>query len=399
MSNYAIAIMGGNGDLAHRLLIPGIAEFVGHDDATVRIVGVGSSEVPNYSQLVQESLEDAGHDEDVAAKLASAAIYVQGDATEPDTLRTILDEDPDVIYFALPPNVTLDVASALRETDISREVTLAVEKPYGTTAEEADALDQALAEVTDRVIRIDHFLSESAVLNLVGITRSVAPVREAWSSEWIESIEVLYDETLALEGRAEFYDSTGAAEDMHQSHLLQSLAAVLAAGGESAPILRAMSYVEGTAKRARYTAGEIDGEHVPAYVDEEGVDPDNNAETLAQFNVSVDTDQWRGTTFRLRSGKAMGTDRQAIIVRFRQPDSTPAQLVVPFGDAVTRTPEREPYGRVAHGVLTGDTSVGVEQGTPQRCWEIIRPVLDAFETGEVPMEDYPAGSQGPKGWA
>jgi glucose-6-phosphate 1-dehydrogenase len=34
----------------------------------------------------------------------------------------------------------------------------------------------------------------------------------------------------------------------------------------------------------------------------------------------------------------------------------------------------------------------------ERCWEIVEPVLAAWRAGEVPLEEYAAGSDGPADW-
>ena len=43
----------------------------------------------------------------------------------------------------------------------------------------------------------------------------------------MESVEVVYDESLGLEGRAGYYDHAGALVDMLQSHLLQVMALLM----------------------------------------------------------------------------------------------------------------------------------------------------------------------------
>jgi glucose-6-phosphate 1-dehydrogenase len=34
----------------------------------------------------------------------------------------------------------------------------------------------------------------------------------------------------------------------------------------------------------------------------------------------------------------------------------------------------------------------------EQCWRIVQPVLDSSAAGEVPLDEYPAGSQGPSNW-
>ena len=93
----------------------------------------------------------------------------------------------------------------------------------------------------------------------------------------VERVEIVFDEKLALEGRAGYYDTAGALIDMIQSHLLLVLA--LAAmeppsnGRRRRPARRDGQVLRATrpwkdepveSRRARYTAGTIDGRKLPA---------------------------------------------------------------------------------------------------------------------------------------
>lgn len=423
-------ILGGAGDLARRLLIPGIGEYLAqYDGTTIRLVAVGQDEVPDYPGLVRASLKEAGLPE----ALIDAASYRTADATSAADLQDVLDAIPTdgrtVIYYALPPAVTEKSVAVLKDVALPADVVLALEKPFGEDAAGADDLDTQLLAATneDHVFRVDHFICESAVSNLVNLVEANAPFAASWSGRYIESVDITFDETLALEGRAEFYDNNGATRDMIQSHLLQVMAHVLAVGGPSGPggILDAASVIPGSARRARYTAGSVNGRRLPSYLDEEGVDPARGTETLVQLDLGVHTEQWEGVRVRLRSGKAIGDPDQAITVGYRIPDGseedTPARLVLPFTDDILLevnvpdhgyrdnlqrvtlhsdlVPSRlSPYGRVVRALIRDDHRVEVPVGTPQRSWEILQPVLDAFAGDEIPMEEYPAGSGGPAEW-
>lgn len=50
------------------------------------------------------------------------------------------------------------------------------------------------------------------------------------------------------------------------------------------------------------------------------------------------------------------------------------------------------------GVLDGDAMLAVRGDTAVRCWLIVEPVLRAWAAGKVPMQTYPAGSEGPRSW-
>ena len=184
-------------------------------------------------------------------------------------------------------------------------------------------------------------------------------------------------------------------------------------------------------RRARYTAGAIEGREVPDYVAEEGVDPARRTETLAQVQVEIANHRWAGVPFVLRSGKAMGATRKQAIIHFKPPAHVPAgfggrdtgdRLVVDFkpdgfelhlttngkGDPFTfeQTVLRgelgggqlAPYGEVLASILDGDPRLAVRGDAAEECWRIVEPVLEAWRAEAVPMDEYAAGSSGPAGW-
>lgn len=53
-----------------------------------------------------------------------------------------------------------------------------------------------------------------------------------------------------------------------------------------------------------------------------------------------------------------------------------------------------PYGQVLSGVLDGDPTLSVRRDHAIETWRIVEPVLHAWRTGAVPLEEYPAGWAG-----
>lgn len=432
-------ILGGAGDLVRRLLIPGMAGYLREYEGTrINIVGSGRSEIDDYPQLVRDSLTEADTEVDdaVVDSLAEHATYLVTDATDPAELQKLLDSrepgDRAVLYFALSPSVTAQAVDALAGVTLPEGIVLAMEKPFGEDADTARELNEKLWKITDEehIFRIDHFNCETALSNLVGLMGANAIFSAGWNKEAIEKIEIIYDESLGLEGRAEFYDSNGAVRDMLQSHLLQVMAHALAAGTDDPviDILAATDIEPDSIRRARYTEGEAGGERMPDYVQEEGVAPERRTETLFQVTAWVDTDRWSGVPVTLRSGKALGKPRKEIAISYRRqgfPEETQLQpgsrLLFPFTDEVVLEAnvsdhgynhnlqrvnlhtelvpsQLTAYGRVVRSILDLSEAAEVPADAPGRTWEIVEPVLAAFENDDVPLEEYPAGSEGPEGW-
>ena len=208
----------------------------------------------------------------------------------------------------------------------------------GATVSEAELLATLVPE--DQIHRVDHFLGKSTVLNILGLRFANRLFEPTLNAEHVAAVDIVFDESLALEGRAGYYDTAGALVDMVQSHLLQVLA-LLAMDApptidarelrdRKAQVLRATRLwdddVRASTRRARYTAGEIDGRRLPAYADEAGVDESRGTETLAEVVLAVDTWRWAGVPFRLRSGKAMSATRKEAVITFKQPSRVPDGL-------------------------------------------------------------------------
>jgi len=447
-----IAILGANGDLAKRLLIPGLGEVVdAARDISLQIIGAARTPQSNeeWRATVRASLEDAGIGARTVDALVSTTEFIPTDASDPDELRALLDActGSPILYIALPPSAGRKVAEALAQIDLPDDLLIAIEKPFGDDLADAQALNAALADVVpeERLWRIDHFLGNATVLGMLGLRFGNRLLEAGWNAEQIEKVEILYDEELGLEGRAAFYDQTGALRDMLQSHLLMVLALTAMERPDAvtptdvhdriAEVLGAVRLWKddpSTARRARYTEGRVGDRLFPSYVDEPDVDASRETETLAQLLLQVDTPRWQGVPFVLRSGKGIGDPRREVAVHFRR-SAAPTGLDAPDGhaDTVLRMSlkggavhldlivtgaddvdglrrvelEADPgaaalsaYAQVLAGLLQENTLLSVRGDIAEQCWRIVTPVVTAWAAGETPLEEYEAGSAGPTDW-
>lgn len=443
-----LVILGASGDLTSRLLLPGIASFLGSGrSAPLHVIGVDREPMTAVEWRRRVKTAFTGVKGAAVASVAKTTTYLQGDATSADDLARVLAAAPGriALYFALPPAVTELACKALSTLELPKGIVFALEKPFGTDLASAKKLNRLLETMLPehQIFRVDHFLGKSTVLNLLGLRFANRIFEPLFSSPNVERVEITFDESLALEGRAGYYDKAGALVDMIQSHLLLVLA--LAAmeppstvdaddlRGAMAQVLRATRpwKKNGTSsRRARYSAGSIAGRKLPAYVDEQGVDPNRSTETLAEVTLAIDTWRWAGVPFVLRSGKALGEARQEIVVTFRdvphlptglsgapgpsqlrismKPASLDLDLVINGeGDPFTldrtvlhtdlRAGELSAYGEVIDGLLECDPTLSVRGDVAEECWRIVGTVLGAWRKGAVPLETYPAGSDGPWG--
>lgn len=455
-----MVLFGATGDLAGRYLLPALAALQHAqrlpDDLRVVGAAVEDWDDERFRAHAAERLDNQADGVPAEARdaLLRALCYRRVDFADTSSVAAAvaaLDApgDPVAAYLALPTGPMPAAIRALSEIGLPPGSRIAVEKPFGEDLESARSLNGLLAEAVgsdgeQAVFRVDHFLGLAPVQNLLGLRLANPIIDVLWNSRHVERIEIVWEETLALEGRASFYDHAGALRDVVQNHLMQVLCLVameppadvrMDLRDRKLDVLRAVRPLEPEAiasrtRRARYTAGRIGGLAVPDYVAEEGVEPERCTETFAEVTLELDSERWTGTPFVLRAAKAMGRDRMEVVVRFRAADrlpfpdgagkATPDELRIGLDEpgylrlCLTGTTPGPPlhltpmtlaahlrawdlpeYGRVLHNLLSGDSTLSVRGDEAEEAWRILDPVLTAWEEGRVPLEVYPAGSEGP----
>jgi len=448
-----LVIFGATGDLTARFLLPGLAALrkAGLLGSRFSMTGAGREDWDSerFRFWADEQLRRHAPHLPTADRqaVAAASRYRQADVLDPAAVASVIAGDgPVAAYLALPPAVFPGAVSALREAGLPAGSLIVLEKPFGEDLASAASLNRLLAETVpeQEVFRVDHFLAMTTVQNVLGFRLANRLLEPVWNSAHIAEVDIIWDESLALEGRAVYYDGVGALKDMVQNHLLQLLCLVAmeppASLGErdlrdrKVDVLRSLRplSVDEAAKvtrRARYTAGRIGDRDVPAYANEDGVDPSLSTETFAEVRLELENWRWLGTEFRIRTGKALGRDRKEVAVRFRdvphlpsapEPGARPAADLIRFGlepeslaleltgvgarvgelspltlTAELAPPELPAYGQLMLHVLNQNAALSIRGDEAEESWRVVTPVLEAWAAGLVPLEEYPAGSDGP----
>ncbi|MDP8936217.1 MAG: glucose-6-phosphate dehydrogenase [Actinomycetota bacterium] len=453
MTATRLVVLGGTGDLTARYLLPALAELAlgGLLPSDIEIVGVArepwdSAEFRRHAavRLALHAAElPAAAREEVVGRLS----YVAGDVTDVSVLASATQgcDGAVVAYLALPPAVFPPAISGLAAVGLRRGSRIVVEKPFGTDLASARALNRLVHRhfAEDAVFRMDHFLGKQTVQNILGVRFANRLFEPAWNGANVRGVDIVWDETVALEGRAGYYDGAGALRDVIQNHLLQLLCLIAMEKpvtlGEKdlrdrkVELLRAVrrpteAEVATHSIRARYTSGRVGERDVPNYVDEPGVDPARQTETFAEVTLMVDNDRWRGVPFRLRTGKALAGDRREMGVWFRAvPDLVfgehgdapvnrllfqmdPDRMVLDLalngaGDPFCLEPAQllltlapqdlSAYARLLLEAFEGNPALSIRADEAEECWRIVEPVLEQWALGVPPLLSYPAGSTGP----
>ncbi|PZG02446.1 glucose-6-phosphate dehydrogenase [Micromonospora deserti] len=446
-----LVVLGASGDLTGRYLLPALARLdaAGLLDDRQRLLGVDRDDRDDdeFRAAARARLARRAPDlgEETVRSVTDRLRYRRADVTDAGQLSAALADlsGPAAVYLALPNTIFQAAVRALTASALPAGSRLVVEKPFGAGLADARQLNEAIhgCFAEDDVFRVDHFLAKQTVLNVLGLRFANRVFEPVWNALHVAAVDIVWDESVALEGRAGYYDGAGALKDMTQNHLLQLLALIAMEPPTSLShrdlrdrkmdALRAIrpppvDRMAALTSRARYTAGSVGGQPVPAYVAESGVDAARNTETFAEVTVSVDNWRWAGVPFRLRTGKALGRPRREIVVRFRPtphqpfPDAAPAnQLRLRLDpDAISldvnlngagdpfclervqldaRFPAQQlpPYAHVVLAVLHGDPTLSIRGDEAEEGWRVVEPILAAWADGAVPMQSYPAGSAGP----
>jgi glucose-6-phosphate 1-dehydrogenase len=445
-----IAILGATGDLTRRSLLPAMGTLLGRGLVTspCSITAVGRRDWSDEAYVAWAASEAFASNRDQVGwqQVAEALRYRAADVTLASDLREALApmDGPLVIYLALPPATSAAAVNAISAIGVPRGSRVVLEKPFGESLSSAQELNQLLHDAfpEDAVYRIDHFLHKQTVQNILGLRFANRILEPIWTRDQIERVDIVWDETLGLEGRAGYYDRAGALIDMLQNHLLQLLCLIAmeppATVGSrdlrdrKVEVLRAtreLSEAEVTARtrRGRYGAGRIGDQPTLGYVAEHGVLPSRHTETYAEVELTIDNWRWSGVPFMLRTGKALARDRREIVVRFRgiphvafpaqdpsanqlrltlDPDTIRLGLNVngpgdPFDverielDAQLAKQEIPAYGRLLLGVLAGDPTFSIRDDEAEEAWRVIEPIRRAWARNASPLLEYPAGSEGP----
>jgi glucose-6-phosphate 1-dehydrogenase len=362
-------------------------------------------------------------------------------------------------YLATIPAVFSEVSDGLGGAGLNRPpstdaaVRLVIEKPFGRDLDSARQLDATLHRSfdEDQIYRIDHYLGKETVQNVLALRFANAIFEPLWNRRYINHVQITVAEALGVEKRGGFYETAGALRDIVQNHVLQVLALTLmeppglvdAQGirDEKVKALRSvvvptLEYVKTNVVRAQYDSGWSEGVAVPGYRQEPDVDPQSQTETYVALRLEVDNWRWAGVPVYIRTGKrlpkrvtevalqfqsvphlAFGADESrelqpnALVLRI-QPDEgvalrfgakVPGQafnvrdvlMDMSYGSAfMEEAPEA--YERLLLDAMAGDPTLFIRSDEVDQAWQIVDPILEAWQSRSVPLAGYAAGTWGPR---
>jgi glucose-6-phosphate 1-dehydrogenase len=463
---HVIVLFGATGDLARRKLLPGLHHLfrAGLLPEQFRIIGSAPPEFAMSDEEFRQRAESACNQfgnckpDESWDSFASRLSFGAASPEDPSALVSAVEAAEKAIsgasghrrngngnghigrlfHLAVPPSAFTAVVRALGSSGLANDTArVIIEKPFGTDLESAKLLNAAVHEVFDesRIFRIDHFLGKESVDNILAFRFANGLFEPIWNRDHIKYVQIDVPETLTVEGRAAFYDATGAYRDMVVTHLFQVLG-FIAMEPPTSLAAKPLRDEKGKVFDALRT---IDLRHVvrgqyEGYRSIPGVPADSDTETMIALRVEVENWRWHGVPFYLRSGKAMKASRQTVTLGFDTPPvrmfrahrhDVPAgrgnEIIIDFADpgsisiefmAKMPGPEMtlgasnltfkyedsfaaanalEGYERLILLAMLGDQSLFTRADGIERVWEISEPLL----TSPPPVEPYAVGSWGP----
>jgi glucose-6-phosphate 1-dehydrogenase len=357
----SLVIFGASGDLARRMVLPALVHLAGRGllPAGSRLLGFARTPMTDDAFRGQIRAAVQGGDGDPLLQNAlpdflAGAEYCAGDYNASNDYQWLANRLREIdregvtggrhlFYLATPPHLFPIIVERLAEAGLARRPDdrpeagwsrIVLEKPFGLDLESARVLQRQVTRAFDEseVYRIDHYLGKEAVQNLFAFRFGNAIFEPLWDRRYIESVQITAAETLGVEGRGGYYETSGALRDMIQNHLLQMLALVAmeppsewtatAVRDEKAKVLRAVEPLlpdgpDPAAYRGQYAAGQIDDEPVPAYRREPGVAADSAVETFVALRLEIANWRWSRVPFYLRTGKRLARRITEVAVQFR----------------------------------------------------------------------------------
>jgi glucose-6-phosphate 1-dehydrogenase len=472
-----MAIFGAGGDLTKRLVVPALYNLVrgGMLPDSFAIIGIDHNEMTtqewcqSLTEMMQGFVRADGRsgaiDEQAWSWLTRRMHYMQGDFTQAETYRRLdklLSEQfarqggsaNALFYMAVADRFFGPVIEQLGGAGLMRQSENAwrrviVEKPFGHDFASAAALNAKILKVLteDQIYRIDHFLGKETVQNILVLRFANGIFEPLWNRDHVDHVQITAAETVGVEHRGRFYETTGALRDMVPNHLFQLLAMIAmeppisfdadAVRAKKTELFRAVHPISPeNAVRGQYGAGELLGKKVGDYRHEPNVAPNSATETYVALKLGIDNWRWAGVPFYLRTGKRLSARTTEIAVHFRQApyalfrdtpvDRLPANILMlriqpDEGLSLTFSAKRPGadieiagvemdfayrdyfaplasvgYETLIYDCLIGDATLFQRADTVEAAWSAVQGLLDAW--ARTPADDFPnyaAGSAGP----
>lgn len=443
-------IFGISGDLAKRKLIPALYRLIGQPGMTeeFKIIGVSRQADFEVSNLIENTLPFIGDAEDIRLNnLFNRVEIIHNPLNSTDdfaNLRQALEDKSKelgndvarVYYLSIPPSAFPDLISKMGDTghddpfhNESERPRVLVEKPFGFDSASALALikasDKEFGE--KQIYRIDHYLAKETAQNLLAFRFKNALFESSWNARHISQVKIMTHETIDIEGRAAFYEQTGALRDIIQSHHMQLLGLTMMAQPESLDSIgihkAKLDFLKSITPIAKGDVYKLSARgQYKGYKLAVG-NKHTLTETFARLELSSSSEQWRGTKIILETGKGLDEKTTSIEVTFKpyaeeaEPNTLVFRLAPTEGitlrlqakypgltdvteavamefdyDKAFESGTSEAYERVIADAFRGDQTLFASGDEVMAAWKIVEHVISEWSQSNENMCIYNLGS-------
>ncbi|MGZ4833637.1 MAG: glucose-6-phosphate dehydrogenase [Terriglobales bacterium] len=469
-----MVIFGASGDLTKRKLFPALynlaaANLLPKEFAIVGYAYASGTDDSFRTQLTQDMKELATNpiDQHVWAWFLERIHYVQGDFQDPAGFQRLSAKLTEVekdhgtqgnrfFYLAVAPKFFAEVVRQLGNAGLASEdkgkyARVVIEKPFGRDLQSAKQLNREIKQVLEekQIYRIDHYLGKETVQNLLVFRFSNSIAEPLWNRNLIDHVQITAGETVGVEHRGGYYETSGALRDMVPNHLFQLLSLVAmeppisfeadAVRDKQAEVLRAIQPPAPEDVLTKMVRGQygpsVRGPQMAGYREEPDVAPDSNVETFVALKFTIDNWRWADVPFYLRTGKRMPKRVTEIAIHFRRTPfvlfrNTPVKdlqankmlvhiqpregISIQMGAKIpgpimnigqvnmdfdyAREFHSAPatgYERLLHDCMLGDQTLFQRADMVETGWGVIEPIQEVWKALPGHFPNYAAGTWGP----
>ncbi len=357
---------------------------------------------------------------------------------------------PPFLYATIVEHLGSAELACPKKLATTQQIKLVVEKPFGRDLRSAVELNNSITHCFNesQIYRIDHYLGKETVQNILMLRFANTIFEPIWNRNYIDNVQITIAETDGIEHRAGYYDTSGALRDIFQNHMLQMLALVAMESpisfeadhirDEKVKLLRSIRAFDVNklgdfCVRGQYGPGPINGQEVKGYLEEPGVAANSKTETFVAAKLFIDNWRWQGVPFYLRTGKRLPAKDTEIAITFKKVpysmfssvglDELPPNVLVlriqpEEGISLSFQAKRpgskicistlnmnfsyksvflvdmpQAYQRLLLDCMVGDQTLFTRQDDIEISWQLLTPILQAWEQDESAPYKYAAGSE------
>ena len=470
---FILVLFGGTGDLAKRKLLPAIYNLAQKNllPENFAVVAIGRRDITRdaYCQQLKQSVSEFSRskvEDAVWEKIKDRLYYLRFDFDQDSGYKNLvqflgeLDKSLKtsgnyIYYLAVAPEYFGVITDKLHEHNLSSlekgKKSLVIEKPFGRDLDSARALNKKISAVfsEDNIYRIDHYLGKEMIQNIMILRFSNILFEPLWNNKYIDNIQITSSETVGIESRGGYYESSGALRDMIQNHILQLLTLTAmeppkdlnteAIRDEKVKVLKAIEpitpeYIRNNMVRGQYGSGDINGSNYNSYREEDKVSPNSSIETFAALKLHINNPRWTGVPIYIRTGKRLKSKFTGIVIEFKQAlkglyrktnsDLMPNLLIIkiqPEEGVYFQFNAKEPgsdnnivpvtmdfcqscnflnnspeaYERLLGDIIKGDSTLFTRWDEVENSWRFVDSIMKIWRSEPIDFPNYESGSNGP----